>query len=794
MNFAYKFFTFDSMNSLFYHQIFTKIPLNILSLYNTDEIDWIDYLDRYPDVKNSHTNPIHHFINYGLYEGRYVNLKPLVTIIITFHNNEVFLDRAINSLVTQTLSRIEILLVDDYSTDESVLISKIWKEKDNRIRLLKNAERKGFFYCRKQAISLAKGKVVLFVDAHGYLSPEAASDILDCIKLDYQAIYFGTRVSGGPLARKRYIALMNDLLNRGKSGSYHGTEILINILYNHHLSRSLFGKAFKLEIAQQAYQLMEAHTPGAADEFYETIFLESLCNSIIKLPKNLYYLYMYDTESLPFILWGQTQKGEPELNFLPSLKKYFDNLSLPHYFAYILEGFCESCIEIWFSMKPSRNTSFYFNLICSTFGIIPTLETLFTNHANDWKKIAERIRHFQLPFNPIRSVKHIGILYLQISEGGAERVVMDLCDLLIKHNFDVTLLLSKSHMNDIKINPKINILYLEQDLYGSDRMFEHLRQLHITALKNKFDLIFSQKGNGWGLLSQIILLHFLDIPVIVFQHSAYYLRLLFPDEKYTQQNNDAVLACADKVLCLSPEAELYLRNRGVDAKYIPNPVKSRRNEILPFQIRKNNILFMGRLGDPLKQVSQALEILAQVVPIFPEIKLIFVGSFIKPEQRAKFYNLVSQLKLQNHIIFTGWLSDTYNILRQCSILLSTSYIESFSLVLVEAQSAGLPCIIYDLPVPPAENNESIISVPQGDVRRAANKIIELLSDQFLYDRLSRIAYKNSLKYSPEQYIKSIISIINNFDKKSDIMPLTPSNFQKIIRSLAFYAMNQPPIQ
>ena len=67
--------------------------------------------------------------------------KDLVSIIIPIYNVEDYLEECIISVIGQTYTNIEILLIDDGSTDNSLAICKKWKEKDERIRVFtKNNE------------------------------------------------------------------------------------------------------------------------------------------------------------------------------------------------------------------------------------------------------------------------------------------------------------------------------------------------------------------------------------------------------------------------------------------------------------------------------------------------------------------------------------------------------------------------------------------------------------------------------------------------------------------------------
>ena len=64
--------------------------------------------------------------------------QPLISILIPFKNTELFLRECINSIINQTYSNWELLIIDDHSTDKSYDLVEDYANKDKRIKLYKN--------------------------------------------------------------------------------------------------------------------------------------------------------------------------------------------------------------------------------------------------------------------------------------------------------------------------------------------------------------------------------------------------------------------------------------------------------------------------------------------------------------------------------------------------------------------------------------------------------------------------------------------------------------------------------
>src|SRR5699024_1200447 len=99
-------------------------------------------------------------------------LEMLISVIIPIYNKEEYLDECINSVVNQTYKNLEIILVNDGSTDRSEVIINKWYKKDDRIVFL-NQENKGVSSARNKGISKANGEYVFFIDADDRLEDNA---------------------------------------------------------------------------------------------------------------------------------------------------------------------------------------------------------------------------------------------------------------------------------------------------------------------------------------------------------------------------------------------------------------------------------------------------------------------------------------------------------------------------------------------------------------------------------------------------------------------------------------------
>lgn len=97
-------------------------------------------------------------------------MQPLVSIIIPLYNTEQYLSSTLDSVLSQTYSNWELIIVDDHSTDNSYAIAEQYAIGDERIKLIRrNSQLKGGSVCRNIGIKKAEGKYIIFLDSDDLL-------------------------------------------------------------------------------------------------------------------------------------------------------------------------------------------------------------------------------------------------------------------------------------------------------------------------------------------------------------------------------------------------------------------------------------------------------------------------------------------------------------------------------------------------------------------------------------------------------------------------------------------------
>ena len=109
-----------------------------------------------------------------------MNEKPLISVIVPVYNVAAYIDECVKSIVNQTYSNLEIILVDDGSTDESKALCDAWGDRDSRVLVI-HKENGGVSTARNAGLWLAKGSYISFVDGDDYIDINMYESLLKLI-------------------------------------------------------------------------------------------------------------------------------------------------------------------------------------------------------------------------------------------------------------------------------------------------------------------------------------------------------------------------------------------------------------------------------------------------------------------------------------------------------------------------------------------------------------------------------------------------------------------------------------
>jgi glycosyltransferase involved in cell wall biosynthesis len=121
-----------------------------------------------------------------------MNVQPVVSVLMTAFNRELFIAEAIESVLSSSFENFELIIVDDCSQDETLQIARGYEAKDKRIRVYSNNHNLGDYLNRNKAANYAKGKYIKYLDADDTIYPHGL-DVMVRAMEKYPNAAFGTQ-------------------------------------------------------------------------------------------------------------------------------------------------------------------------------------------------------------------------------------------------------------------------------------------------------------------------------------------------------------------------------------------------------------------------------------------------------------------------------------------------------------------------------------------------------------------------------------------------------------------------
>ncbi len=239
---------------------------------------------------------------------------PLISVIVPVYNVEAYVEACLKSIVCQSYKNLEILIVDDASTDGSYAICQQFAAGDNRIQLLQHSENLGLSAARNTALNVAKGDYIAFVDSDDTIEPNMYSILCSAAQrteADITVCGYHYMDECGKITQSCLITEKNDLLHGIQKIEYN-ISTSDNCVWNKLYKRAVFdhvrfplGKTFEdifimhklFDDAHEIYMIPEVLYNYR--QRYSGITLRPFSNTNLDIVEAYLERYMYISSRYP---------------------------------------------------------------------------------------------------------------------------------------------------------------------------------------------------------------------------------------------------------------------------------------------------------------------------------------------------------------------------------------------------------------------------------------------------------------------------------------------------------------
>lgn len=183
------------------------------------------------------------------------NKNPLLSVIVPIYNAGQYLEKCLASIRDQTFQDIEIILVNDGSTDDSLEISQNAQQLDKRIQII-SKENGGLIRARKTGVSAASGRFIGFVDSDDWIEPTMYEVLMNCMEQTGCDLVSSGIMRDFANSNRQAVIYDNypEGIYRELEGSIYPTMLYHSTYRTFGIYCNLVNKLFKRELLEQVYE------------------------------------------------------------------------------------------------------------------------------------------------------------------------------------------------------------------------------------------------------------------------------------------------------------------------------------------------------------------------------------------------------------------------------------------------------------------------------------------------------------------------------------------------------------
>lgn len=379
-------------------------------------------------------------------------------------------------------------------------------------------------------------------------------------------------------------------------------------------------------------------------------------------------------------------------------------------------------------------------------------------------------------------MKKVTILALHLGYGGVEKSIASLSNILVeKYEVEIISVYKLYDEPAFEIDKRVKVTYLLDNSLSPNK-----KELK-AAIKEKDIIRISKEGIKSAKIlklkksKMIKAIKNIESGVIIstrVEHNEMLSRfgkdnIVKIAQEHTHHNNDQAFiqrlidSChnIDYLMPVSDELTKFYAKKLINTKtkciYIPHSLDYIPKETS--DLNSKNIISVGRLSKE-KGYDDLIDVFKIVMHKKPDWTLNIIGD--GEEKEALEYQIEKE-NMTTNVILHGYRDKEYigKMLLNSSVYAMGSHEESFGIVLIEAQSYGVPCIAFNSAkgaLEIIENNKNGYLIENRDKQEMADKIIELIEDKELRLHMGKKSRKNAYKYSKENISRQWFDLLERF--------------------------------
>lgn len=292
-----------------------------------------------------------------------------ISVIVPIYNVEKYVEKCINSLIHQTHSELEIICIDDASTDKSLEIVKRIAKTDSRIQILCHTKNFGTLQARKHGVEQATGRYIMFLDSDDWLEIEACEK-LNVMMSQEQAdvIQFGTNlVPAVPLSTEMITWVRNFL--KPYPGRLEKRQIMRSCFIEDKFDFNITDKIWRTDLCKKAFEKMEDMELIASEDRYAFFILTYYAESYMGIQNQAYYNYNLGIgiTGSDVLDLNRFEKRCTGVKAVEAIRRFLDDENVSEEYQDEFEQFENKilldCVDCWHNKLQNDDIGFGFDIL-----------------------------------------------------------------------------------------------------------------------------------------------------------------------------------------------------------------------------------------------------------------------------------------------------------------------------------------------------------------------------------------------------------------------------------------------
>lgn len=677
---------------------------------------------------------------------------PLLSIVMPVFNDEETIAAALDSCLAQTLRQIEVICVDDASTDRTVQVVEHFQARDPRIRLVRHSTNRSAFQARRTGILAASAAHVLFVDGDDELETNAARIALaHALRSGADIVGFGVTVIGQDGRTGGSYERLLQPTHRTLCGS----DVLRGLFpVGEPAQGQLWRYLFTSKVLRDAYAMLpEGLVLTRVNDLPLAFVVAALAKRYVSTRKRLYRYHLgrggsghrVDSVERARFYAGAIGSVESIHSAVDTLAHAYGNreLLLDSYESVRQSIIAYVCHQVVIRSDPEV--------------IVDALEQVYAQasphdvfratarfYPDTLSALARLVPHEPLARKPVRNIL---LATSTLAAGSVTQVLLAQARHLIEAGHRVTIAARKPGSGRAAVPSGVKFVELK-----GRGLSAQLAEWAELCRSRSIDVVIDHQvlyAPHWPMFALVARSE--GAATIGWVHDVV-ARPVYDgsDRRTLLEQCSGVLAL---LVVLSPLDVSYFKLRGVrNVAHIPNPpsplmLASGENRAPKSAPRgRVSLVWWGWGEESTKRISELLSVSQRLRDLGVDFRL----TVIVPDRTgttARRFNAGARRRgIDSRAKAVGPLHGPalLQAIDEADIFVSTSITEADQLTIAEAQSRGLPVAMYELPwLSLLQDNDGIVTARQGDAASLAQQIAQLTDDPDRYTALSRASVQAS---------------------------------------------------